>query len=603
MNQPLTPPDDFSPNGLPRVSFSRPLRGLLLRLAIVIFAVEALIMVALYYLPEIPPSIEVWVDASSLTLLSAPLIWWWTVRPLNERLRILFDRLQTAQQMAEFANRSKSQFLANMSHEIRTPLNGILGFTELLRDADEGDTEQRREFLDIIHSSGQHLLRLINDILDLSKIEANQLVIDRTCCSPQQIIAEVLSVLRVKAAEKGLSLEQFWSGEVPRAITTDPHRLRQLLINLVGNAIKFTERGGVRIVARIVHGPDRPTLVLDVVDTGIGIATEHLTSIFDPFTQAECSITRRFGGTGLGLSISRRLAVALGGDLSVQSELGRGSTFRVRIDPGELEYGDIVAEPVADACQPQATLPTVLDLSSARILLVEDGATNRKLIRLVLTRAGATVVEAENGQQGVERATAQPFDLVLMDMHMPILDGYQATATLRQRGCRLPIIALTADAMAGDQNKCLAAGCDDYLCKPVDIQLLLCKIGESLRRMAPASPPTQGEKAAIYPRFPFEDPLFDEIAAEFVGNLPAKLQAMRTAADGNRFSELQEFAHWLKGAGGTAGFLEVTQPATRLEAAAHAQQFDEIEESLSQLVAISERLAVSATRSAETVGV
>ena len=244
--------------------------------------------------------------------------------------------LRAAKELAEDANRAKSAFLANMSHEIRTPLTAILGFTDILLSDDEGSPSERRDHLQTIGHSGRHLLTLIDDVLDLSKIESDRIEVEQVCCSPHEIIAATTSTLRVRAAERGLTLEYFWKTEAPQTICSDPARLRQILMNLIGNAIKFTEVGSVQVSARLQRG-ESPRLVIDVIDTGIGIEPERCQGIFDPFVQADSSITRRFGGTGLGLAISRRLAILLGGDLQFESVAGRGSTFTVTIPTGPLD--------------------------------------------------------------------------------------------------------------------------------------------------------------------------------------------------------------------------------------------------------------------------
>ncbi len=416
------------------------------------------------------------------------------VRDITER-RNAADALFKAKDAAEAANRAKSTFLAQMSHEIRTPLNGILGFTDVLRRmGSEASPEERDDYIDTINRSGRHLLGLINDVLDLSKIESGQMDVDPIRCSPHSIIADAASLLKVRAQEKGIDLRCWWEGRVPETIVTDPARFRQLLMNLIGNAIKFTERGRVEVVAHLQTAEETPRLAVDVIDTGIGIAPEHISSIFEPFIQADGSITRRFGGTGLGLTISRQIAELLGGSVEVKSELGQGSQFTVRIAVGSLEGVQMLDAPAGDVTPTGKPQADSVSLSGTSILLVEDGATNRKLIDLVLRRAGARVTMAENGQVGVDCARSRKFDLILMDMQMPVLDGYQATAELRRGGLKIPIIALTANSMKGDAERCLAAGCSGFLSKPIDGDRLLNGIAAALRAAAPAIDTTLAAK-------------------------------------------------------------------------------------------------------------
>ncbi len=385
------------------------------------------------------------------------------------------------------ANEAKSAFLANMSHEIRTPMTAILGFTELLLD-DSQTEAQRREHLRTITANGNHLLSLINDILDLSKIEAGKMTLELIGCSPLDILRQVEAMMNLRAKEKGLALRLEPVFPLPRAILTDPGRLRQILVNFAGNAIKFTESGSVRLA--ILYDEARGELRFAVGDTGIGMSGEVLAKLFQPFTQADESTARRFGGTGLGLTISRRLAEMLGGRIDVASEPGKGTTFTLLLPVGRISAAKLIFESVAPQPAPSggsAALPSAspaTSLAGLRILVAEDGPDNQRLIKHILEKAGAEVTMVADGRAALAAISARgapPFDVALLDMQMPEMDGYEAARALRRQGCDLPIVALTAHAMTGDREKCLEAGCDDFATKPLDRPLLLATIDRSAK--------------------------------------------------------------------------------------------------------------------------
>ncbi len=395
--------------------------------------------------------------------------------------------LHQAKLDAETACRAKTEFLANMSHEIRTPMTAILGFAETLQDTTL-TSQEAHDMLQTIQRNGRHLLDVINGILDISKIEAGKLETETVRLPLWPLLLEVQELMRAPASARGLYCRLECRGPLPETIASDPVRLRQILINLVGNALKFTEVGGVRIVVYLldVARPDRG-LAFDIVDTGVGIAAEHLPHIFQPFAQADSSTTRRFGGTGLGLAISQRLAHMLGGEIVVASTPACGSTFRLTVATGPLAGVPLIDAASASSvpAPPPPTPPTPCPTLAGRVLLAEDGPDNQRLIALFLRKAGTTVHIVDNGRAAIEQAWRaveqhQPFDVILMDMQMPIQDGYSATRALRAQGYRGAIVALTAHAMAHDCQRCLDAGCDAFATKPIERQVLLQTLAQYL---------------------------------------------------------------------------------------------------------------------------
>jgi signal transduction histidine kinase/CheY-like chemotaxis protein len=512
-------------------------------------------------------------------------------RTAGEQERLLRE-LRQARSDAEAASRTKSEFLANMSHEIRTPMTAILGYADLLLDVHQAPSD-RLDCIQTIRRNGGHLLQLVNDILDLSKIEAGRLDVEEIQCDPGVIVAEVGSLMQVRASERGVAFEVAYDGPVPQRVITDPTRLRQILLNLVGNALKFTERGSVRLIVRC-HA-ERQRLEFDVIDTGVGMSEETIGRLFRPFTQADSSTTRQFGGTGLGLTISRRLAGMLGGDLSVRSAVGVGSTFTGWVRTGPLEGIPTTTTPMQRAApNHRQAVPRV----SGRILLAEDGPDNQRLIQAILRLSGAEVEVVDNGRSAVERALAEqaagrPFGLVLMDMQMPVLDGYGATSLLRSRGYRLPIVALTAHAMQGDREKCLLAGCDDHETKPVDRASLLQTVARYLADAADADLAAAPSETVVPLHSTYaSDPEIAPLIRDFCVELPARVEDLGAAWTLGDRDKVRRISHQLRGAGGAYGYAVVTDLCRTLEEASRHPS-DDLTQHIEALRAVARRIAVA----------
>ena len=551
-------------------------------------------------------------------------------------LELANETIGKAKEAAEAASVAKSQFLANMSHEIRTPLTAILGFAENLLDSAMTDAERRTSVKTILRN-GEHLLEIINGILDLSKIEAGKLEIELLRISPVQLAADVVSIMRVRADAKKLPLQLKFEGAIPETILSDPTRLKQILLNLIGNAIKFTDGGRVELaVAVVTNGARRPQMQFKITDTGIGMTAEQCAKLFQSFTQADGSTTRRFGGTGLGLAISRPLARMLGGDVTVSSVPGLGSMFIVIVDTGPLESVRLLDHPTeALAAEPEFA---VTDLSSvrltARILLAEDSPDNQVLISSFLRKIGAEVEVAENGREAVALAlsagqSAAPFDLVLMDMQMPVLDGYGAARQLRAEGFAGPIIALTANAMGGDQQRCLEAGCSDYASKPIDRLRLVSQMLEQLARSQKTGSAARGHlpramseltapatydsetgagstsRAFASQESPGSEPLDREVALARAGgdpdimrevaglvleHVPRWMAEMRSALEAGQWRDLKRLAHTLKTSTDNIGAREGVAAAALLERLADERDADIARPALADLEAQVARL-------------
>ena len=525
----------------------------------------------------------------------------------HSRERKLAEReLAEAKTAAEAANRAKSAFLANMSHEIRTPMTAILGYTDLLLNP-HTTSDERSNYVQTIQRNGKALLELINDILDVSKIEAGKLWLERKRCSPAKLVDEVTALMQIRAEEKGLTLVADAATALPQTIKTDPARLRQILINLVGNAIKFTSSGEVRISSRLARPPHAPPQIeFAVMDTGIGIAGGEISNLFRSFTQADASTTRQFGGTGLGLAISKRLAEMLGGDILVQSQLGKGSTFTVSIDPGSLEDVPTLEVPQRECVKPDKGVAPGSDISlTGRVLFAEDTVDSRRLVSLLLRQAGLAVELVENGLLACQKAQeamaeGKPYDLILMDMQMPEMDGCDATRRIRGQGYRGPVIALTARVMVGDRETCLDVGCDDYVAKPIDAAVLLETIARHLNREANPTPHDSSKHRGKEPKPTARHAikskgLLDNAAVsdadrarllnKYTSALAARAGEIERAFERRDRGQLMRLAHSIHGTAPLYGLDGLSQVAFSVECEARGStSLEELESTIMELV-------------------
>ncbi|MCI0505603.1 MAG: ATP-binding protein [Gammaproteobacteria bacterium] len=501
----------------------------------------------------------------------------------NSELEAKNKELEAAWFEAANATHAKSKFLANMSHEIRTPLTSIIGFAETLAEPSQNQDDLRHA-AEAIKQSGRHLSQIINDVLDISKIEVGQVEMEMIPVSPTAIVSEVANMVEEKIKKKGLKFRANYYFPLPKLIEIDPTRLRQILLNLLGNAAKFTNEGIICI--NTYYLADERMMKYEVSDTGIGMTPQGAAKVFEPFSQAEKSTTRRFGGTGLGLSISKQLAEKMGGDIVCESRKGEGSTFTATISIGDIHYPDLIYEadelsriPVNQAVstRPQRTL------FSGRVLLAEDTIENQKLISLHLHKSGVEVTLADDGEQAVNAALQNNYDLILMDMQMPVLSGAEATRTLRDAGYTGPIVVLTANTGQADRMECMDAGANDFLSKPIDFDRFFAMLKTYLVEASlPAT--SRLRQAGEQPGAVFsEDSELQELYNSFLRRLPEMIESIKDAAQQQNWQELTHVSHQLKGLGGSFGYHHLTAVCKNIHDCARQQSNEKLDEFIAEL--------------------
>ena len=495
----------------------------------------------------------------------------------NDQLLEASKEMARAYKKAEEATLIKSDFLATMSHEMRTPLTAIIGFAESTLFSEQ-TMKQRLNAIQTIIRSGKHLLQIINNILDLSKVEANKLDIEHVEIMPFELLEDIEKLIRPSAAQKGLGFSINYIFPLPKIIMNDPLRIKQILINLCNNAIKFTEEGYVLI--NVSSNTDQGTLLFEVVDTGVGITQAQQKFIFDAYRQADSSITRKFGGTGLGLSLSKDLAEHLGGSLTVESELGEGSKFKLSLGFDTSASTEIVfdKEHIPKLNDEKIKVKPTIHLSG-HILLAEDSIDNQDLFSIYLHRMGVDVTIVENGQLAVDAVKDNDFDLVLMDIRMPVMNGLDAMKSLRNNGFKKPIVALTANAMLEDQEACFESGANDFLSKPVDINAF----SQTLKKyLAKKVPEKKSDASYIYSLLE-SDPDAVKSVRRFMGHLTDDLMDIERLIKTSDWSDLTAALNKLKSSSGSFGCPEISIFAGKMEFQATSHNIDELNNLFSEM--------------------
>jgi len=497
--------------------------------------------------------------------------------------RFLADKnqqLAEATEHAQSATKAKSKFLATMSHEIRTPMTSIIGFSEVALDEDQSQAQRNKAINTILHS-GKHLLQLLNGILDLSKIEADRLQLENIKLSLFQLLSEIETFIRPQAEEKGLTFNLEYIYPLPDTICSDPLRLKQILFNLCTNALKFTHTGSITLKTQFDTNSN--TLILNVIDTGIGMSKEQISRVFQAFTQADSSTTKHYGGTGLGLALSQQLARALGGNIRLNSYEGIGSQFSFSLLVKSSNTLNLIEKPedkpylVSNHEFPDEQYPL-----EGEILLAEDNDINQQLIRYFIEKMGCNVTVVNNGKDAVNKAMNNDFDLIFMDMQMPIMNGLDAIKTLRKHNYSKPIVVLTANATSQDEKQCLSAGSNDFITKPIDQNKLYRITAKFLANSksahspltnspltnSPSSKSATSKPANAIRKFGTsiaDKPIFIKLVQQFVDDLPEQITRTKQFANANRWPDVKKITHQLKGMGGGLGFPVITEITTEID--------------------------------------
>ncbi len=521
-------------------------------------------------------------------IMGVGLLFWLLVLPLY--IAKLLNNLERMIKKADVANQAKSRFLASMSHEIRTPLTAIIGYAESALDNDQ-NMQERIHALSIIRRSGHHLLAIINDILDFSKIEATEMKIEHIRVNPFQILADVNIITSAQATQKGLLFDVDYQLPLPADISTDPVRVKQILLNLCSNAVKFTKHGTVTIYVRHLRKTNQ--LQCQVTDTGIGITEEQMKHIFQPFKQADSSTTRHFGGTGLGLSLSMRLTQLLGGQLEVQSQPDAGSQFTLTIPCGETKNYIFDLENIGFSTEQE---PIPLNNIQGTILLAEDNPINQQLITAILEKTGAKVTTANNGAEAIELAEKNTYDLIYMDMQMPVMSGIEAIKVLRKNNYKGSIVALTANATCEAKQACLNAGSNDYLTKPVNI--------ENLHRITARYLHHKEYKLSNYAMEPIQselvqsDLIIQDLLTDFINQLSKMLDNIKVSFVNKKWLDMSVIMHDLKGMGGGFGYPQLSELAEKMEVELANEHYENVRDLLNKLDILCQRIYAGKSDSA-----